>query len=184
MNILYIHGFKSSGNARKAQILKKKFENVISPNVPISPKEAIIFLEKVIKKNNIALIIGSSLGGFYAFTLFKKFGVKTLLINPSLQPWKRLENQVGTHERFVTNEKFEWTLQYNTELEQIAKEIENLPINENLLNFFLATDDELLDHSEIPNKFINSNIKFYDNVGHQFTAFLKTIKEIIRLIDN
>ena len=34
--ILYIQGFKSSGNALKAQILKKKFDNVLSPDIKIN----------------------------------------------------------------------------------------------------------------------------------------------------
>jgi len=182
--ILYIHGFKSTGNARKAQILRKKFDNVFSYTMPISPYEAIEFLEKNIKKDKIDLIIGSSLGGFYAYVMFKKFGIKTILINPSLKPYETLKNQTGTHQRFVTNDTFEWTESYNNELEQIAKEIENIPINENLLNFFIATDDELLEHSEIPVKFNKSNIIYYDNVGHQFTSFLKTINEIKQIINN
>ena len=180
--ILYIHGFKSTGNALKAQILKKKFDDILSPTMPISPKEAVLFLEEVIRKNEIDLIIGSSLGGFYAFVMHKKFGTKVLLINPSLKPWESLKNQVGIHERFVSDDTFEWKTEHNEELQQISNEISKLPINESKLNFFISNDDELLDHSQIPILFKNSNIQFFDKAGHQFIAFTRTIKDIKEIL--
>lgn len=182
LKILYIHGFKSTGNALKAQILKKKFETVLSPTMPVSPKEAILFLEEIVQKNKIDLIIGSSLGGFYAFALHKKFRTKTLLINPSLKAWESLKNQIGIHQRFVSDDTFEWKTEHNEELQQIASEIEHLPINKSKLNFFISNDDELLDHSQIPILFENSNIQFFDKAGHQFTAFTRTIKDIRKIL--
>jgi len=180
--ILYIHGFKSTGNAKKAQILKKKFDDVLSFTMPISPKKAILFLEEILRQSEIDLIIGSSLGGFYAYVLHKKFGSKVLLINPSMKPWETLASQVGVHQRFLVEETFEWTAEHNTELYSISQDIENLPFNENKLNFFISTDDELLDHSQIPILFSNSNIQYFENAGHQFTAFLRTIKDIKNLL--
>lgn len=180
--ILYIHGFKSTGNALKAHILKKKFDNVVSPTMPVSPKEAIGFLDKLLRKSQIDLIIGSSLGGFYAYIMHKMHLKKVLLINPSLKPWETLAGQVGIHERFVSGNEFEWKKEHNEELKKIFRESEKLPIDESKLNFFISTDDELLDHSEIPVKFKNSNIQYFDNAGHQFTAFLPTIKLINRIL--
>ena len=184
LKILYLHGFKSTGNALKAQILKKKFENVLSPTLPVSPKQAIIFLEEILRQNEIDLIIGSSLGGFYAYILHKKHGSKVLLINPSMKPWETLASQVGMHERFVSDDPFEWKVEHNKQLEQISHESEMLPVDQSQLNFFLSTDDELLDHSQISFQFPNSNIQYFENAGHQFTAFLRTIPTINELLVN
>jgi len=181
--ILYIHGFKSTGNALKAQILKKKFDNVFSPTMPISPKEAMLFLEKEMIENQYDLVIGSSLGGFLAMCLHKEFGVKVLLINPSLAPWESLKNQVGIHKRFEINETFEWTEEYNEQLQTIDNHLKNNTILSEKLYFFLSSDDELLNHSKIPDLFPKATIKYFDNAGHQFTAFTRTIPEIKEIIE-
>lgn len=184
MRILYIHGFKSTGNALKAQILKKKFENVFSPTIPIAPTEAILFLEAEMVENKFDLVIGSSLGGFFALALHKKFGSKTILINPSLTPWESLKNQVGNHKRFESTETFDWKAEYNQQLKMIDYQSENQVVKENKLFFFLSTDDELLDHSKIPDLFPNAHIKYFDKAGHQFTAFSRTISDINKILQD
>lgn len=182
--ILYIHGFKSSENSTKSQLLRRHFTEVVSPTLPVSPRAAIPFLEKILWQEKIDFLIGSSLGGFYAFLLLKKHKIPALLINPSLKPWQRLENQIGRHTRFSSEETFEWTQEHNRELLQLHQEAEKLLTPEHLLNFFVATDDELIDHSYLPQKFAQANIQFFDKRGHIFVRFTPTISQIKQIIDD
>jgi predicted esterase YcpF (UPF0227 family) len=182
--ILYIHGFKSTGNALKAQILKKKFPLVFSPTLPLSPFKALDFLIFEIEKNTYDLIIGSSLGGFYALSLHKLLGSKILLINPSLEPWKSLDKQVGTHQQFETQQTFEWKHEYNQQLFEINNDLSENTINQSNIYFFLSTDDELLNHSQIPVLFPQSQIWHFDNAKHQFTAFTRTIPLINTILNS
>lgn len=177
--ILYIHGFRSSSQARKGQILKKHFENVLTPTLLISPLEAVDFLDDIIAKNKIDLIIGSSLGGFYGFYCLKNYKIPTILINPSLKPWETLEKQIGKHTKLNSKETFEWTKEHNNELKLINEQTDK-KTSQKLLDLFISTDDDILDHSNIDKQFPEVKIKYYNNSGHSFTRF----EEILPFIES
>ncbi|MCK4716618.1 MAG: hypothetical protein KAT54_07400, partial [Candidatus Marinimicrobia bacterium] len=91
MMIIYLHGYGSSGNAFKARLLKRIYPDIetFSPDLPHDPNETIRFLEAVIQENchnQPCMLIGSSLGGFYALHLHIKFKVYAVMLNPTIQP--------------------------------------------------------------------------------------------------
>lgn len=96
MNIVYFHGLSSSGNSRTGQKLKQLFpeENVITPDIPVSPKEALPFLKKLVSdldpENTI--IIGTSMGGMYAQQMS---GFKRILVNPAFHVSNTLKKSIG-----------------------------------------------------------------------------------------
>jgi uncharacterized protein len=179
--ILYIHGFKSSGNARKAQILQKYFK-VISADLPVSALLSIKLLQGVIAEEKPQFIIGSSLGGFYALVLGSQLEIPVLLINPAVFPSESLMDQVGEHERFVSGEKFMFREQDLIELREMESwwKLED----SHFRNLFLAMDDELLDAKQsfaIFEKHCNS-MRTFEKGGHQFNCFESTIGLINDLI--
>ncbi len=84
--ILYIHGFASCGDSNKTRLLKEHFKDLLSPDIPVDPDEAISFLHKLIINNEVTMLIGSSLGGFYAAYFAEKFQIRAVLLKPSTQP--------------------------------------------------------------------------------------------------
>ena len=106
--ILYIHGFASCGTGKKSDSLKNYFgqDCVIAPNLPFSPKLAIKFLSNIIKNSPIDLLVGSSLGGYYAIYLAQEFNKKAVLINPSLKPHHTLLPHIGKIKRFCDGYEF------------------------------------------------------------------------------
>ena len=68
--IIYLHGFNSSSFSKKSQVLdsylkENKYFSFESPDLSISPKEAIAKIEKKIsKKSSGTVLIGSSLEDF------------------------------------------------------------------------------------------------------------------------
>ena len=66
--ILFLHGFGSSGATQTAEYLRHKFPEaeVISPDIPLDPKEALRFLNKLCHEENPDVIIGTSMGAMYA----------------------------------------------------------------------------------------------------------------------
>lgn len=182
---MYIHGFKSSGDSEKAKILKTKFgeENIISITLPIAPLQAINKLQNALSDDDIGLIIGSSLGGFYALYLSIFNSLRAILINPSLKPFQTLRPYLGINTRFNSDEKFELLDEHLIQFRALYEEMELLDYDQNFLNFYLSKDDELLDHSSIVSKFPKAgSINFFENSTHQFLNFKDILKDIEEMI--
>ena len=112
--ILYIHGWNSYKDARKAVLLKneinssKNFE-VDSITLKSHPKEAIQQLSNYIedhKEQRKVHLIGSSLGGYYATFLSEKYNLKAAMINPAVWAYKIFKNDMGSNENLNTGEKY------------------------------------------------------------------------------
>lgn len=71
MKILYIHGYCSTGQSGTSDCLRKLLPDheIISPDVPVDPLEAMAFLKQLYIDECLQIIIGTSLGGFYAHQL-------------------------------------------------------------------------------------------------------------------
>ena len=82
MKILYFHGFASSGATGTAESLRRMLPEVqiISPDIPIDPSEALPYLRSLCEQEKPDLIIGTSMGAMYAQQMF---GFRKILVNPS-----------------------------------------------------------------------------------------------------
>lgn len=92
--ILFIHGLASSGAYKTAdtlRILLKPVE-VVAPDVPINPSEALRLLQDICDEQRPDLIVGLSLGGFWAQFLR---GTPRIMINPDLHPSILLSQKKG-----------------------------------------------------------------------------------------
>lgn len=82
--MLYIHGFASAGSTGTATQMRNHLYpigvQVVSPDVPIDPLEAISFLKDLVNKEQPDLIVATSMGALYAEQLK---GTKRILVNPS-----------------------------------------------------------------------------------------------------
>lgn len=83
MNILYLHGFQSSSNTNTVKYLQNKLlnDNFYCVDLPHQPEQAIKFIESKISELNIDIIVGTSLGGVYAYN----FDLPKICINPAFQ---------------------------------------------------------------------------------------------------
>ena len=97
MKILFIHGLASSGAYKMASSLRilVKGSEVIAPDVPIDPSDAFALLEGICSDENPDLVVGLSLGGFWAQKLR---GRRKLLVNPDLHPSRLLRTKIGVME--------------------------------------------------------------------------------------
>ena len=125
--ILYIHGFGSAGSTGTATIMRnllyEKDVRVISPDVPTSPAEALSFLKSFAEQEQPDLIIGTSMGGFYAEQLR---GYKRILVNPSfhmarLLTFRGLGNYEFQNKRQDGADKFKVDKQMIAEFKEIEK---------------------------------------------------------------
>lgn len=143
--ILYLHGFGSCGEGNKSKALKSYFgeENVVSPDLPYAPLDAIDYVDSLLKKGEIDTLIGSSLGGFYATYFAEKYAMKAILLNPSTQPWNTLAPHVGWQKRFCDEEVFEFKSAYLTQLKTLEVEV-----NKGSYLVLLQSEDEVLDYTK------------------------------------
>jgi predicted esterase YcpF (UPF0227 family) len=98
--VLYIHGFASAGSTGSATQMRNhlypKGVQVISPDVPVNPLEAIAFLKDLVQKEQPDLIVATSMGALYAEQLK---GIKRILVNPSFHMARLLTFRgLGRHE--------------------------------------------------------------------------------------
>ncbi len=84
MKIVYFHGFASSGASGTVQLLRKKFPSaqVIAPDIPVDPEEALPMLKELVEAEQPDLVIGTSMGGMYAQQMH---GHLRICFNPSFR---------------------------------------------------------------------------------------------------
>lgn len=94
MKILFAHGLASSGRYKMADSLRilLKPAEVLSPDLPIRPAEALAMLEDICTMEEPDLVVGLSLGGFLSQKLR---GRKKLLVNPDFHPSDLLSTMYG-----------------------------------------------------------------------------------------
>jgi uncharacterized protein len=104
-HLLYLHGFRSSPQSTKAQQLGHRVRSQHPgvhwwcPALPVSPQAAMdLLLDGVADwPREQMVVVGSSLGGFYARVLSHRLGCRSALINPAAHPARDLQRHIGEH---------------------------------------------------------------------------------------
>jgi len=142
--ILYVHGFASCGRGNKSQAIARHFgsERLVAPDLPPRPRDAIAMLAALKAREQPELMVGSSLGAFYALWLNRARPVPAVLINPALEPWSALAGCVGMNHRWCDGSAFRFEASYLDELRRMHRDA-FLPDERYLV--LLQTGDEVLD---------------------------------------
>ena len=99
--ILFLHGFYASGQCVPAMALREAFvgrAEVITPDLPMHPKEAVLFIRELIDREQPDLLIGNSCGAFYAQMVAPVVGIWALLGNPHFRMMEFLRQRIGEHQ--------------------------------------------------------------------------------------
>ena len=99
--ILFLHGFFASGQCVPAQALRESFmgrAEVLTPDLPMHPKEALRSVRELMDRDKPDLLIGNSCGSFYAQMLAPVAGIPALLGNPHFQMTEFLKPRIGAHQ--------------------------------------------------------------------------------------
>jgi len=84
MKILFLHGLESQPNCTKVEWLKAQGHHVYNPTLDYKNKDQFNECKKIIKAFLPELIIGSSMGGYFALELAKIYDIPVMLLNPAL----------------------------------------------------------------------------------------------------
>src|SRR4051812_38422900 len=110
MKMIYLHGFNSAGSSSTAQKLKKILPDIITPTInyysPDSANSQIkTLIESLFIEDKDIVLIGTSLGGFWALYFAQQYKLRCIVNNPSIKPWKTLERYIGLNKNFETGEE-------------------------------------------------------------------------------
>lgn len=84
MNVWYLHGLESSVGGPKVDFLKSVADRVFAPKMVYSNPNMFKALLECARIDKPDLIIGSSMGGYFADALGSHLDVEVLLFNPAL----------------------------------------------------------------------------------------------------
>jgi predicted esterase YcpF (UPF0227 family) len=107
--IIYLHGFGGSSGSRTALALKKVFREEIRclDYDYLDPHHACNRIEEVVRaeisKANAPILVGTSLGAFWANHFAEKFGFQAILVNPSVQPHVSFQKYQGEVEGLTSD---------------------------------------------------------------------------------
>ena len=82
--MMYVHGFASSGSSGTVMALRKHMTGweVIAPDLPVDPFEALNLLRDIVATEKPEIVVGTSMGGMYTQQLW---GVPRIVVNPSFE---------------------------------------------------------------------------------------------------
>lgn len=191
--IIYIHGFNSSPDSQKAQLFSDycaqhyAHVSVYIPALSYDPQQAMAQLEQLIKeggdvgKDEVMLLVGSSLGGYYATYLAEKFCLKAALINPAVAPCRHLNNEfIGPHTNYYTGEDYELTMKHVDFLATL--ELAELAYPENFL-VLLQTGDEVLDYRLALDYYQGAMLQVQEGGDHGFKNFAGVLAEVFQFAE-
>ena len=99
--ILFLHGFYASGQCVPAVALREAFEkkaNVLTPDLPLHPHDAIRLIREICDKEKPDVLVGNSCGSFYAQMISPIVGIPALLGNPHFKMSDFLRERIGSHQ--------------------------------------------------------------------------------------
>ena len=84
MKIVFLHGLKSVTNCDKVQWLREQGHEVLNPKMVYTDEYMYEDVLYEIKEFGPDLIIGSSMGGYFAYEICRELDIPGLLFNPAL----------------------------------------------------------------------------------------------------
>jgi len=179
--ILYLHGFNSSPQSHKAQVLGHYLAEqglgaqYACPALPPLAGDAIRAIEKLTSGKAGVCLVGSSLGGFYATYLAEKHDAKAVLINPAIDPHVGLRAYLGPQKNLHTGEPYELTEAHLREWEKLH--VPRVTPSRYLL--IVETGDEVLDYRRAVARYAGAEQRVVPGGDHSLQSFPEHLAHIL-----
>lgn len=180
MNIMYIHGFGSKFTPTNDKVVSLgKLGTVMGPNIDYTDDPTTIYenLMDYASQNEIDLIVGTSMGGFFSHRVGVALGIPFAMINPAIQPWETLKRHVGEGITFLGEP---YALAPET-----VREYDTLPKDEGGFGLVLLDeDDEVIDPvlTQFKLGHVYPTIVFAGG-NHRFEHIEESLEHIKALVD-
>jgi uncharacterized protein len=187
-HLLYLHGFRSSPQSFKAQriaawlALERPDVVLWTPQLPPSPREAMALIEQgtAAWPAGRSMVLGSSLGGFYATVVAQRTGWPAVLINPAVNPARDLAAYIGEQTAFhAPGEGFYFRPEFVDELRALTAGALSHPER---LMAVIAKGDEVLDWREMAARYAGANIRLVEGSDHALSDFNEHLPAILQFL--
>lgn len=181
--ILYLHGFNSSPQSHKAQVLSRYMEErglgarYACPALPPLARDAVAAIEALMAPEAGAplCLVGSSLGGFYATYLAEKHGAKAVLLNPAVEPHLGLRAYLGEQRNLHTGEPYRLTEAHLREWQKLW--VPRVTPARYLL--IVETGDEVLDYRKAVERYAGAAQVVVEGGDHALQSFPQQLPRIL-----
>lgn len=183
-SILYIHGLNSSPASLKASQLSSAMQRMgladrlRVPALHHHPREAIAQLQADIAALGAPLLVGSSLGGYYATHLAERHGLKALLINPVVNPHRLFDGYLGVQTNHYTGETWQLTADHVAALAELEVPA---PTDPQRMQVWLQTADETLDYRQAERFYRACALNIQPGGDHGFQGFAERLPALFSL---
>ena len=189
-HLLYLHGFRSSPQSTKAQMMAARVQadhkkvRWWCPQLPPSPRAAMALIQRGTADwpADQMAVVGSSLGGFYATALAQQRGCRAVVLNPAVDPARDLAAHIGEQTAWHDPaEHFFFRPEYIDEL----RALQTGPLTHPERTFaVIAKGDELLDWREMTARYASARIRLVEGSDHalsDFDAHIDAVQEFLAL---
>ncbi len=182
--LVYLHGFNSSPQSHKAQLLGRALAerglqaHYACPALPPLAADAILAVERLMasRPGTAFCFVGSSLGGFYATHLVEKHGARAVLINPAIEPHVGLRAFLGPQKNLHTGEPYELTEAHLRDWERHTTRA----IHPERYLLLVETGDELLDYRVAVSRYAGAQQVVVAGGDHSLQSFPEHLPRILR----
>ncbi len=186
--LIYLHGFNSSPQSQKAQIIRTWCQknrpdiHIETPQLACYPEQAAQQLLELARKHQYVDqvgLIGSSLGGYLATWLNTEFNYPAVLVNPAVKPYDLLKDYLGHQQNPYTDEIYFLEPHHMDEL----KALDTITIT-NPASFWLLQQkgDETLDYRQAVKKYRECKQTLEPDGNHAFVGFDRFTADIIQFL--
>ncbi len=187
-HLLYLHGFRSSPQSAKAQLLggaisqlQRQGHNLtwLCPQLPPSPADTLAELKALTLDWPLEdmVVIGSSLGGFYATVLAEELDCRALLINPAVAPARDLARHIGEQTSFHNPaDRFFFRPEFIAEFEAMDPYPITRPERYHVL---VAEGDEVLDWREMVAHYLGTQLTVLPGNDHAISDFATRLPTVL-----
>ena len=180
--IVYLHGFNSSPQSHKAQVMARYMAGrglgsaFVCPPLPPEADEAVRIIRDRVKGRERVTYVGSSLGGFYATYLVETDGGRAVLINPAIDPHVGLRAYLGPQKNLHSGMPYELTEAHLAQWQRLY--VPRITPGKYLL--LVETGDEVLDYRRAVERYAGAEQVVVQGGDHSLQSFPEQLPRILR----
>jgi predicted esterase YcpF (UPF0227 family) len=179
--IVYLHGFNSSPQSHKAQVMQRYMaqrglaKEFGCPSLPPEADEAVRIIRDLVKGRDRVCYVGSSLGGFYATYLVETDGGRAVLINPAIDPHVGLRAYLGPQKNLHTGAPYQLTEEHLEQWRRLF--VPTVTPGKYLL--LVETGDEVLDYRRAVERYAGAQQVVVQGGDHSLQCFPEQLARIL-----